>query len=146
MKRVQADETGHKHCTGQYFDYWQCVDKCVSLLLFYLNNKFDQCLSLFNIWGWFECRLHLGYLQNSSNGDNTYWGHIYECLFVCKKTHFWVKLVPWVETWIRSVLIAMNLASCCLFVETLKIEIDLCNKQDLAFTSFCVCGFRSSLT
>lgn len=31
VKRVQADETGHKHCTGQYFDYWQCVDKCVSL-------------------------------------------------------------------------------------------------------------------
>ncbi|PWA86017.1 cytochrome b-c1 complex, subunit 6 [Artemisia annua] len=28
VKRVQADETGHKHCTGQYFDYWQCVDKC----------------------------------------------------------------------------------------------------------------------
>ncbi|KAI3827805.1 hypothetical protein L1987_01889 [Smallanthus sonchifolius] len=31
VKRVQADETGHKHCTGQYFDYWHCVDKCVSI-------------------------------------------------------------------------------------------------------------------
>ncbi|PWA60970.1 cytochrome b-c1 complex, subunit 6 [Artemisia annua] len=34
VKRVQDDETGHKHCTGQYFDYWQCVDKCVTPRLF----------------------------------------------------------------------------------------------------------------
>ncbi|XP_024980509.1 cytochrome b-c1 complex subunit 6-like [Cynara cardunculus var. scolymus] len=34
VKRVEADETGHKHCTGQYFDYWQCVDKCVAPTLF----------------------------------------------------------------------------------------------------------------
>ncbi|KAI3675885.1 hypothetical protein L1987_85481 [Smallanthus sonchifolius] len=34
VKRVEADETGHKHCTGQYFDYWQCVDKCVAPKLF----------------------------------------------------------------------------------------------------------------
>nr|KJB11895.1 hypothetical protein B456_002G001600 [Gossypium raimondii] len=30
VKRIQGDESGHKHCTGQYFDYWSCVDKCVS--------------------------------------------------------------------------------------------------------------------
>ncbi|KAI3805110.1 hypothetical protein L1987_27171 [Smallanthus sonchifolius] len=30
VKRVQAD----KHCTGQCFDYWQCVDKCVAPRLF----------------------------------------------------------------------------------------------------------------
>ncbi|VVB03700.1 unnamed protein product [Arabis nemorensis] len=29
VKRIQDDESGHKHCTGQYFDYWHCVDKCV---------------------------------------------------------------------------------------------------------------------
>ncbi|OEL37554.1 hypothetical protein BAE44_0001425, partial [Dichanthelium oligosanthes] len=29
-KRIESDETGHKHCTGQYFDYWKCVDKSVS--------------------------------------------------------------------------------------------------------------------
>ena len=29
-KRVEEDEKGHKHCTGQYFDYWGCIDKCVS--------------------------------------------------------------------------------------------------------------------
>ncbi|KAG6784051.1 hypothetical protein POTOM_009734 [Populus tomentosa] len=34
VKRIQGDETGHKHCTGQYFDYWSCVDKCVALKLF----------------------------------------------------------------------------------------------------------------
>ncbi|KAI3770277.1 hypothetical protein L6452_01404 [Arctium lappa] len=34
VKRVEADESGHKHCTGQYFDYWHCVDKCVAPKLF----------------------------------------------------------------------------------------------------------------
>lgn len=31
VKRIQGDESGHKHCTGQYFDYWSCIDKCVSV-------------------------------------------------------------------------------------------------------------------
>ncbi|KFK43768.1 hypothetical protein AALP_AA1G170400 [Arabis alpina] len=30
VKRIQGDDSGHKHCTGQYFDYWHCIDKCVS--------------------------------------------------------------------------------------------------------------------
>lgn len=30
VKRIEDDETGQKHCTGQYFDYWKCVDKNVS--------------------------------------------------------------------------------------------------------------------
>ncbi|XVF00758.1 hypothetical protein REPUB_Repub04eG0029100 [Reevesia pubescens] len=34
VKRIQGDESGHKHCTGQYFDYWFCVDKCVASILF----------------------------------------------------------------------------------------------------------------
>uniref|UniRef100_A0A1J3GT83 Cytochrome b-c1 complex subunit 6 n=1 Tax=Noccaea caerulescens TaxID=107243 RepID=A0A1J3GT83_NOCCA len=34
VKRIQDDEAGHKHCTGQYFDYWHCVDKCVGPKLF----------------------------------------------------------------------------------------------------------------
>ncbi|KAM6554449.1 hypothetical protein CsatB_015211 [Cannabis sativa] len=34
VKRIQGDDSGHKHCTGQYFDYWSCVDKCVALKLF----------------------------------------------------------------------------------------------------------------
>ncbi|CAH1434101.1 unnamed protein product [Lactuca virosa] len=34
VKWFQADETGHKHCNGQYFDYWRCVDKCVTPRLF----------------------------------------------------------------------------------------------------------------
>ncbi|KAL2460467.1 Ubiquinol-cytochrome C reductase hinge protein [Abeliophyllum distichum] len=33
-KRIQGDESGTKHCTGQYFDYWRCVDKCVATKLF----------------------------------------------------------------------------------------------------------------
>ncbi|TVU29799.1 hypothetical protein EJB05_21386, partial [Eragrostis curvula] len=34
VKRIADDETGQKHCTGQYFDYWQCVDKNVAEKLF----------------------------------------------------------------------------------------------------------------
>ncbi|XP_077230519.1 cytochrome b-c1 complex subunit 6-1, mitochondrial-like [Tasmannia lanceolata] len=34
VKRIEGDESGHKHCTGQYFDYWSCIDKEVSLKLF----------------------------------------------------------------------------------------------------------------
>ncbi|KHF98934.1 Cytochrome b-c1 complex subunit 6 [Gossypium arboreum] len=34
VKRIQGDESGNKHCTGQYFDYWSCVDKCVAPSLF----------------------------------------------------------------------------------------------------------------
>ncbi|CAL9158617.1 unnamed protein product [Musa hybrid cultivar] len=34
VERIKGDETGHKHCTGQYFDYWKCVDDCVALKLF----------------------------------------------------------------------------------------------------------------
>uniref|UniRef100_A0ACD5ZFL6 Uncharacterized protein n=1 Tax=Avena sativa TaxID=4498 RepID=A0ACD5ZFL6_AVESA len=33
-KRIKDDETGQKHCTGQYFDYWKCVDKHVAEKLF----------------------------------------------------------------------------------------------------------------
>lgn len=34
VKRIHDDESGHKHCTGQYFDYWRCVDECVAVKLF----------------------------------------------------------------------------------------------------------------
>ncbi|KAK4790168.1 hypothetical protein SAY86_017472 [Trapa natans] len=34
VKRIEGDESGHKHCTGQYFDYWSCIDKCVAPKLF----------------------------------------------------------------------------------------------------------------
>ncbi|KAK4845385.1 hypothetical protein QYF36_004395 [Acer negundo] len=34
VKRIQGDDSGHKHCTGQYFDYWSCIDKCVAPKLF----------------------------------------------------------------------------------------------------------------
>ncbi|OAE27544.1 hypothetical protein AXG93_2225s1050 [Marchantia polymorpha subsp. ruderalis] len=33
-KRVEDDDTGSKHCTGQYFDYWGCIDKCAATKLF----------------------------------------------------------------------------------------------------------------
>ncbi|MQL93074.1 hypothetical protein Taro_025714 [Colocasia esculenta] len=34
MDRIKDDDIGHKHCTGQYFDYWSCVDQCVASKLF----------------------------------------------------------------------------------------------------------------
>ncbi|XP_048437717.1 cytochrome b-c1 complex subunit 6-1, mitochondrial-like [Pyrus x bretschneideri] len=34
VKRIQDYESGHKHCTGQYFDFWSCIDKCVAPKLF----------------------------------------------------------------------------------------------------------------
>ncbi|KAM2915241.1 hypothetical protein FF1_044328 [Malus domestica] len=34
VKRIQDDDSGHKHCTGQYFDFWSCIDKCVAPKLF----------------------------------------------------------------------------------------------------------------
>ncbi|KAL5779153.1 hypothetical protein ACOSQ2_009890 [Xanthoceras sorbifolium] len=34
VKRVEGDDTGSKHCTGQYFDYFSCIDKCVAPKLF----------------------------------------------------------------------------------------------------------------
>lgn len=30
VKRVEGDDSSQKHCTGQYFDYWFCIDKCVA--------------------------------------------------------------------------------------------------------------------
>ncbi|QDZ25299.1 ubiquinol-cytochrome C reductase [Chloropicon primus] len=32
--RVSKDTTGEAHCTGQYFDYWACIDHCVGPKLF----------------------------------------------------------------------------------------------------------------
>ncbi|CAI5467246.1 unnamed protein product [Closterium sp. Yama58-4] len=34
VKRIEGDETGEKHCTGQYFDYWACIDKCAAPKIF----------------------------------------------------------------------------------------------------------------
>ncbi|KAK3244087.1 hypothetical protein CYMTET_46288 [Cymbomonas tetramitiformis] len=33
-QRIESDETGEAHCTGQYFDYYACIDKCVAPKLF----------------------------------------------------------------------------------------------------------------
>jgi len=30
VERIQGDTTGQAHCSGQYFDFWHCVDHCVS--------------------------------------------------------------------------------------------------------------------
>ncbi|GBG72063.1 hypothetical protein CBR_g10998 [Chara braunii] len=34
VERLEKDDTGAKHCTGQSFDYLACMDKCVALKLF----------------------------------------------------------------------------------------------------------------
>ena len=33
-KRIKGDTTGEAHCTGQYFDYWHCIDKCAAPRIF----------------------------------------------------------------------------------------------------------------
>uniref|UniRef100_A0A061R170 Cytochrome b-c1 complex subunit 6 n=1 Tax=Tetraselmis sp. GSL018 TaxID=582737 RepID=A0A061R170_9CHLO len=34
VERIEKDTTGEAHCTGQYFDYWSCIDKCAAAPLF----------------------------------------------------------------------------------------------------------------
>eukprot|EP00898_Chlorokybus_atmophyticus_P005610 jgi/Chlat1/604/Chrsp103S00956 len=34
VERAEKDEKGEKHCTGQYFDYWHCIDKCAANKIF----------------------------------------------------------------------------------------------------------------
>ncbi|KAG9141618.1 hypothetical protein Leryth_015311 [Lithospermum erythrorhizon] len=34
VDRIKGDESGTKHCTGQYFDFYHCVDRCVAPELF----------------------------------------------------------------------------------------------------------------
>ena len=46
MKRVEEDEKGQKHCTGQYFDYWGCIDQCVSLSLVSILMVKLTCIGL----------------------------------------------------------------------------------------------------
>jgi ubiquinol-cytochrome c reductase subunit 6 len=29
-KRIESDTTGEAHCTGWYYDYYRCVDKCAA--------------------------------------------------------------------------------------------------------------------
>lgn len=28
VARAKKDTTGEAHCTGQYLDFWKCIDKC----------------------------------------------------------------------------------------------------------------------
>ncbi|WMV47595.1 hypothetical protein MTR67_040980 [Solanum verrucosum] len=49
-KRIEGDESGHKHCTGQYFDYWHCIDKCVSSLIHLFSiSSLEVAVKLFNL-------------------------------------------------------------------------------------------------
>ncbi len=34
VERIAKDTTGEAHCTGQYFDYWSCIDACAAPKLF----------------------------------------------------------------------------------------------------------------
>lgn len=69
VKRIHSDESGHKHCTGQYFDYWSCVDKCVSIILLSAGRIFWLCFRWFSETTVLRCRLHQNYLKNWSNEE-----------------------------------------------------------------------------
>jgi len=34
QKRIEDDTTGEAHCTGQYLDFWKCIDKCAAPKIF----------------------------------------------------------------------------------------------------------------
>eukprot|EP00871_Galdieria_phlegrea_P003533 jgi/Galph1/4180/GphlegSOOS_G2814.1 len=34
VKRIENDTTGEAHCTGQYLDFWHCVDHCAAKKIF----------------------------------------------------------------------------------------------------------------
>lgn len=34
ITRVEKDTTGEAHCSGQYLDFWKCIDKCAIPKLF----------------------------------------------------------------------------------------------------------------
>lgn len=75
VKRIQGDESGHKHCTGQYFDYWSCVDKCVSVCVPNLPTHTVRLLWFFSLIPFsfgsdtklLIRRWHLNYLKSWSN-------------------------------------------------------------------------------
>ncbi|KAF3677582.1 hypothetical protein FXO37_04755 [Capsicum annuum] len=48
-KRIEGDETGNKHCTGQYFDYWYCIDKCMLFPDFVLCALIPGCFLWENV-------------------------------------------------------------------------------------------------
>ena len=34
VKRLEKDTSGEAHCTGQYLDFWHCIDHCAAKKLF----------------------------------------------------------------------------------------------------------------
>ncbi|URD88350.1 hypothetical protein MUK42_28678 [Musa troglodytarum] len=40
VRRIKGDVSGHKHCTGQYFDYFSCVDNCTTRIGVLVCAKF----------------------------------------------------------------------------------------------------------
>ncbi|GFR45891.1 hypothetical protein Agub_g7347, partial [Astrephomene gubernaculifera] len=34
-ERIKSDTTGQAHCSGQYFDFWKCIDHCAAPQLFH---------------------------------------------------------------------------------------------------------------
>lgn len=68
--RVEKDTTGEAHCTGQYLDFWKCIDKCVrqiqlnecSLIIRLLRIRTD-----INSFAMAKCRRYRKYLLRSSS-------------------------------------------------------------------------------
>ena len=61
MKRISGDDTGSKHCTGQYFDYLACVDKCVNCLILLLTMLLFWLLFLL------ICNFEFGSMVNAAS-------------------------------------------------------------------------------
>lgn len=54
IARVKNDKTGEAHCSGQYLDFWKCIDKCVSFIsLLGKSDRLESTISfiLLNLLG-----------------------------------------------------------------------------------------------
>lgn len=66
VKRVEGDDTGSKHCTGQYFDYFKCIDECVRIHPWnydILDGIFLSCVCWWSA-GILICRWHQNFFRS----------------------------------------------------------------------------------
>ena len=96
VKRVEADTTGHKHCTGQYFDFWSCIDKCVCARIYnfmFLSGVF--CYAKFicqlNVLIFSFCRWHRNFSTRPSEHIEV-WN-----VFILLWHVIWFQLLPLVK-------------------------------------------------
>ena len=121
VKRIQGDETGHKHCTGQYFDYWSCVDKCVSLYSSIIRRRISFSFTLHLLLKYLFC--------NTGGSEGLHKTEVMRKMSSCISTfkslseHVILFCELWMPVWFSSAVL-------CIFwtIETLRVI--MINKKD----------------